>query len=188
MSAEDVSKHIETAIHSMDNSIEHLQKELSKIRTGKASPAVLDGVLVEYYGSPTPLSQVANVSIADARTITIQPWEKTMLAPIEKSIFESNLGLTPQNDGEIIRIGIPPLTEERRKQLVKKAKELAEHAKVSIRNARRDAMEGIKKAVKDGFPEDAGKKSEGDVQKSTDEYSNKIDKLISIKEADIMKI
>ncbi len=188
MSAEDVSKHIETAIEFMENSIDHLQKELTKIRTGKASPSVLDGILVEYYGSPTPLNQVANVSVADARTITIQPWEKSMLAPIEKSIFESNLGLTPQNDGEIIRIGIPPLTEERRKQLVKKAKELAEHAKVSVRNARRDAMEGIKNAVKDGYPEDAGKKSEGDVQKKTDEFSNKIDKLIEIKEADIMTI
>ena len=188
MQEEEISTYIEMAKESMDDSIDHLQKELVKIRTGKASPNMLNGVLVDYYGSPTPLNQVANVGTADARTLVIQPWEKTMLAPIEKSIFESNLGLTPQNDGEIIRINIPPLTEERRRQMVKRAKELGEGTKVSVRNARRDAMDAIKKSVKDGYPEDAGKRKEQEVQQLTDAYAEKVEKLIEVKEKDIMTI
>lgn len=172
----------------MKHSLEHLQKELVKVRTGKASTAMLDGLLVAYYGSPTPLKQVANVTTADARTIVIQPWEKSMLGPIERSIFEANFGITPQNDGEIVRLVIPPLTEERRKDLVKQVKGLGEDAKVSIRNARRDAMEEIKKEVKTGYPEDAGKRMEGKIQDLTNLYSEKVDKMLEIKEEDIMKV
>lgn len=188
MNVNEVNEYIPLAQESMDKAIDHLNHELAQIRTGKASPSVLGGIMVAYYGSPTPLSQVANVATADARTITIQPWEKNMLGPIEKAIFESNLGMTPMNDGELIRISIPPLTEERRKELVKKAKSLGEDAKISVRNARRDAMEHIKKAVKDGFPEDAGKKLETEIQDITNNYNDKVDKLIVAKEKDIMTI
>jgi ribosome recycling factor len=184
----DINEYIAIAEESMEKAIEHLIHELAQIRTGKASPSILGGIMVSYYGTPTPLNQVANVATADARTITIQPWEKKMLGPIEKAIFESNLGLTPMNDGELIRIGIPPLTEERRKDFVKKAKALGEDAKISVRNARRDAMEYIKKSVKDGFPEDAGKKLESDVQDITNTFNEKVDKLILAKEKDIMTI
>ena len=184
----DINEYIAIAEESMEKAIEHLIHELAQIRTGKASPSILGGIMVSYYGTPTPLNQVANVATADARTITIQPWEKKMLGPIEKAIFESNLGLTPMNDGELIRIGIPPLTEERRKDFVKKAKALGEDAKISVRNARWDAMEYIKKSVKDGFPEDAGKKLESDVQDITNTFNEKVDKLILAKEKDIMTI
>lgn len=172
----------------MDNSITHLHKELSQLRTGKASPATLNGIMVSYYGSKTPLKQVANVSTADSRTLTIQPWEKSMLAPIEKAIFEANLGYTPQNDGQIIRINIPPLTEERRRGLVKRAKSLGEDAKVSIRNARQTAMKDIKGLVKDGYPEDHGKRKEDEIDKETKKYSDKVDKLVDVKEKDIMTV
>lgn len=185
---DEVNLYVEEAQEAMENAIDHLQKELSKIRAGKASPAMLSGLLVAYYGSPTPLNQVANVSTSDSRTIVIQPWEKTSLGPIEKAIFEANLGVTPQNDGEVVRLNIPPLTEERRRELVKKSKSLGEDAKVSIRNARRDAMEHIKKGVKDGFPEDAGKRLEDEVQNLTNKYGEKVDKLIESKEKDIMTI
>jgi len=179
---------IESAKESMEQSIGHLQNELVNVRTGKASPNMVNSLLVEYYGNPTPLNQVANVSNADARSLMIQPWEKTMLAPIEKAIFEANLGLTPQNDGEVIRINIPPLTEERRKELVKKAKALGEETKVSLRNARRDAMEHLKQAAKEGLPEDIEKRKEGDVQEMTDRYVSKVDQMVEVKEKDIMKI
>ena len=185
---EDVDMSIELAKEAMEGSIDHLKKELLKIRTGKASPAMLNGIRVPYYGSQSPLNQVANVSTSDARTLVIQPWEKSMLGPIEKAIFEANLGLTPQNDGELIRINIPPLTEERRKELVKQAKSLGEDTKVSIRNARHKGMEQIKKAVKDGYPEDAGKRMEERVQKLTDDYSEKVEELIEAKEKDIMTV
>ncbi len=188
MQEEDIQLVIDEARELMEDSLEHLKKELVKISTGKASPAMVNGLMVPYYGSPTPLTQVANVSTSDARTLTIQPWEKGMLAPIEKSIFEANLGLTPQNDGEIIRINIPPLTEERRKELVKRAKALGEDTKVSIRNVRRDAMESIKKAIKDGFPEDAGKRREQEVQDLTDKFSDNADKIVATKEKDIMTV
>ena len=173
---------------SMESTIEHLKSELIKVRTGKASPAMLNGIMVEYYGNPTPLNQVSNVSTSDAKTIVIQPWEKTMLAPIEKAIFEANLGLTPQNNGESIMINIPPLTEERRKDFVKRAKELGEDAKVSIRNARRAVMEKIKAAVKDGFPEDAGKRKETETEDLTKGFVETVDKYVAAKEKEIMTI
>ena len=186
---DDVQMYIAIAKESMDSSINHLQGELFKIRTGKASPAILGGILVAYYGSPTPLNQVSNVATSDARTLTIQPWEKSMLAPIEKAIFEANLGLTPQNNGEMIIINIPPLTEERRKQLVKRAKHEGENAKISIRNARRDAISEVKKAVKnDGYPKDAGHKKEEEVDKLSKDFVKKVDALIDQKEKEIMTI
>lgn len=185
---EDVKQSVRSAKEAMESSIEHLQHELVKIRTGKASPAMLNGIKVPYYGNLTPLNQVANVSTSDAKTLVIQPWEKSMLAPIEKAIFEANLGLTPQNDGELIRINIPPLTEERRRDLVKQAKALGEDTKVSIRNARQKAMEQIKKSVKEGFPEDAGKRLETEVQNLTDKYTERVDELIKAKEKDIMTV
>jgi ribosome recycling factor len=185
---EEILMYIDLAQESMDGAIKHLEHELQKIRTGKASPAMLNGIQVEYYGVPSPLSQVANVATADARTITIQPWEKKMLAPIERAIFEANLGITPQNDGEIIRLMIPPLTEERRKDLAKKAKSLGEESKVGVRAARRDVMEEIKKAVKNGFSEDAGKSKEAQVQDMTNKYIDVIDKKITSKEQEIFTI
>ena len=185
---DDINMSIEIAQESMGAAIERLHKELQKLRTGKAAPNMVSDLLVPYYGSPTPMNQVANIAKSDARTLTIQPWEKPMLGPIEKAIFEANLGITPMNDGEMIRISIPPLTEERRKQLVKQAKALGEEAKISIRNARKDAMNSIKKGVKDGFPEDAGKGKEDDVQKATDTFTKEVDRLMEIKEKDIMTI
>lgn len=185
---EEVNMYIDMGRESMDEAISRLQRELSKVRTGKASPAMLNGLKVDYYGSSTPLNQVSNVSTSDAKTIVIKPYEKSMLAPIEKSIFEANLGLTPQNNGEIIMINIPPLTEERRKEYVKRAKALGEESKVSLRNTRREMMDGIKKAVKDGFPEDAGKRKEDEIDDITKEFTGKIDKLIDAKEKDIMTI
>ncbi|MCB0685189.1 MAG: ribosome recycling factor [Saprospiraceae bacterium] len=188
MVSEEVDMAIEIAKEGMDHALEHLNNELVKIRTGKASPAMLSGLFVEYYGSPTPLNQVANVGTSDARTITIQPWEKKMLGPIEQSIFAANLGITPMNDGEIIRINIPPLTEERRKTLVKQAKHLGEEGKISIRSSRHKVMDAIKKAVKDGYPEDAGKRREDEVEKLVQDYSDRIDKIVELKEKDIMTV
>ena len=185
---EDINMIKDIAKESMTASIDHLQKELAKIRAGKASPAMVSGLVVEYYGTPTPLNQVANVSTSDARTLVIQPWEKNMLAPIERSIFEANLGVTPMNDGEVVRISVPPLTEDRRKGLVKRAKDLGEDAKVGIRQARQSANQDIKKAVKDGYPEDAGKKAEDDIQTLTNSYGKKVDEMIKVKESDIMTI
>ena len=172
----------------MDHAIDHLTNELVKVRTGKANASMVAGLLVEYYGNPTPLNQVGNVSNADSRTLVIQPWEKNMIAPIEKAIFEANLGVTPQNDGEVVRISIPPLTEDRRKDLVKQAKGLGEDAKISIRSARHKAIDGIRKAVKDGYPEDMGHDKEAETQKLTDDYGHKVDDLVKAKENDIMTI
>ena len=185
---EELDMMIDMAKESMEKALVHLHDELIKIRTGKASPAILNGLKVDYYGTPTLLTQVANIGTSDARTITIQPWEKKILASIERSIFEANLGITPQNDGEIIRLMIPPLTEDRRKDLVKQAKHLGEEAKVSTRNARRDVMEEIKKAIKNGFSEDLGKKKEQKVQELTDQFSKKIETQIEAKEKDIMTL
>jgi ribosome recycling factor len=173
---------------SMLKAFDHLNYELTKVRTGKASAVMLNDLKVDYYGSPTPLNQVANISNSDSRTLVIQPWEKKMLSAIEKSIFEANLGVTPMNDGEVIRLNIPPLTEERRKDLVKQAKHYGEEAKVSVRNARRDLMEEIKKAIKDGFPEDEGKRRETMAQQMTDDFIEKVEKLVQSKEEDIMTI
>lgn len=185
---EDIALYIDAAEESMQGSVDHFKKEVSRIRSGKASPAMFDGIKVEYYGAQTPLSQVANIKAQDGRTLIIAPWEKSMLQSIEQSIFQANLGVTPQNDGEIIRIVLPMLTEERRKDLIKQAHVLVEKAKVSIRNARRDVMNEIKQAVKDGYPEDAGKTKEGVVQDLTNKYSNVVEQLMKRKEEDIMTI
>ena len=184
----DIDEQLEMTSILMDDSIKHLEQELVKIRAGKASPAMVSGLRVPYYGSETPITQVANITAADSRSLIIQPWEKSMLQPIEKAIFEANLGVTPQNDGEIIRINIPPLTEERRRDLVKQVKALAEDTKVSIRNVRRDAMEAIRKAVKEGYPEDAGKRAEDQVQKMTDQHIERVEQKVEAKEKDIMTI
>ena len=172
----------------MEKSINHLLQELSKVRAGKASPDMISGVMVDYYGTPTPLKQVANVTATDSKTLSIQPWEKTMLAPIEQAIFQANLGLTPMNDGEFVRINIPPLTEERRRDLVKRVKSLGEDAKISLRSVRREGMDGVKSAVKDGYPEDAGKKKEEEVQNMTNSFSKKVDELLNAKEKEVMTV
>lgn len=179
---------INECIGRMDRSIEHLREELVKIRAGKASPSMVSGLLVDYYGTPTPLSQVANIAASDAKTISIQPWEKSMLGPIEQAIFKANIGLTPMNDGENVRISIPPMTEERRFDLVKQSKSVGEDAKVSIRSERHKIMDAIKKEIKDGFPEDAGKRKEEEIQKIVKQYGEQIDKLIEAKEKDILTV
>lgn len=188
MSAEEVLLTLEVAEDSMKKAINHLEIELGKIRAGKANPQMLDGVMVDYYGSPTLISQVGNISATDARTISIQPWEKNMLQPIEKAIISSNLGLNPQNDGNLIRLFLPPLTEERRKDLVKRAQGEGEHSKVAIRNIRRDAIESIKKSQKNGLSEDAAKDAEADMQALTDKFIALVEKLLSGKEKDIMAV
>jgi ribosome recycling factor len=179
---------LETSKESMQKALDHLDKELTKIRAGKANPSMLDGIMIEYYGANTPLSQVANVGTLDARTITIQPWEKSTLEPIERAIINSNLGLNPQNNGEMILINIPQLTEERRKELVKQTKAEGEHAKVSIRNARKDANDEVKSLQKDGLAEDQAKAVEDEIQALTDKYTAKVDSILDAKEADIMKV
>lgn len=172
----------------MGGAVEHLEKELHHIRAGKASPSMLDGVLVEYYGSLTPLAQVSNVSTPDARTLAVQPWEKNLISPIEKAIMNANLGFNPDNNGEVIRINIPVLTEERRRGLVKQAHQEGEHAKVSIRGARKEANVNLKKLEKDGLSEDIEKDAEATVQKLTDEFGIKVEALVKAKEKDIMTI
>ncbi len=172
----------------MSDSINHLQSELLKVRTGKANPGMIEGVMVNYYGVPTPINQVANIAVADARTLTIQAWDKKIINDIERAIIESNLGYNPMNDGEFIRIPVPPLTEERRKILVKQAKALGEDTKVSIRNVRKDAMDTIKKEVKDGYPEDAGKRLEASIDDLVKAFYQKVDEYIQAKEKDIMTI
>jgi ribosome recycling factor len=172
----------------MKKAIGHLEVEISKIRAGKASPAIVDGIHVDYYGNPTPLNQVANVMVADARTLTIQPWEKNMLAPIEKAIMAANIGLTPQSDGIYIRLFLPPLTEERRKDLVKRVHAEGEHAKVAVRNIRRDSIEHVKKMIKDGLSEDIGKDGEARIQVITDKNIALIDQHCKDKEKDVMTI
>jgi len=183
-----IKKQVNDAKVNMDKAIDHCESELQKIRAGKASPSMLDDITVEYYGTPTPLSQVGSVNTPDARTIVIQPWEKSLLAPIEKAIKEANLGVNPQNDGVIIRINVPPLTEERRRDLVKKAKAEAETGKVAIRNIRKDANEKIRKLKADGVSEDEMKVGEAEVQKLTDAYIIKVDKHLEVKEKDIMTV
>ena len=185
---EELNQTIEKSKGLMDEALEHLGRELTKIRAGKASPAMLNGIMVDYYGNPTPLNQVANVSTPDSKMLSIQPWEKAMIGPVEQAIFAANLGLTPQNNGEMIIINIPPLTEERRLNMVKQSKALGEDAKVSLRSVRQKTMEAIKKAVKDGLSEDMGKTKEGEVEKSVKSYVEKIGALISAKEKDIMTI
>jgi ribosome recycling factor len=173
---------------SMKKAINHLESELTKIRAGKANPAMLEGIMVEYYGNPTPINQVANVSVLDARTITVQPWEKNMLQQVERAIIAANIGINPQNDGNIIRLFLPPLTEERRKELVKRCNGEGENAKVSVRSIRRDAIEQIKKLQKDGLSEDAAKDAEGSVQELTDRFISLVDKHLAAKEKEIMVV
>jgi ribosome recycling factor len=188
MSAEEVMLTLEMAGDSMKKAIDHLEVELTKIRAGKANPQMLDGIVVDYYGSPTPIGQVGNISVTDARTLTIQPWEKNMLQPIERAIINSNIGINPQNDGNIIRLFLPPLTEERRRELVKRSHGEGEHSRVAIRNIRRDAIENIKKAQKNGLSEDAAKDAEAEIQELTDKYINLVDKHLASKEKDIMSV
>ncbi|MDB4999981.1 MAG: ribosome recycling factor [Mucilaginibacter sp.] len=183
-----IKKQVNDAKALMDKAIAHADNELNKIRAGKASPSMLDDVMVDYYGSPTPLSQVSSVNTPDARTIVVQPWEKSLLVAIEKAIKEANLGVNPQNDGVIIRINVPPLTEERRRELAKKAKGEAEAGKIAIRNIRKDANEKIKKLKTDGVSEDEIKVGEAEVQKLTDAYIVKVDQLSDAKEKDIMTV
>lgn len=179
---------INNTSQSMRKAIQHLEVELSRIRAGKANPQILDGISVEYYGNPTPLAQVANISTPDARTITLQPWEKNMLQPIERAIIASNVGLTPSNDGTIIRLFLPPLTEERRKELVKRVNGEGEQTKVAIRSVRRDSIENIKKLQKDGLSEDAAKDAEARIQVITDKEIVNIDAVCKEKEKEIMTV
>jgi len=179
---------LEDAGDSMQKAIAHTESELTKIRAGKAMPSMLDGILVDYYGTPTPIAQVGNINTPDARSLIVQPWEKNLLGVIEKAIIDSNIGLNPQNDGTIIRMAIPPLTEERRKELVKRVKEEAEKGKVAIRNIRKDANDGIKKLKNEGVSEDEIKIGEAEVQKLTDSFIVKVDKLAEAKEKDIMTV
>ncbi|WP_340111459.1 ribosome recycling factor [Maribellus mangrovi] len=185
---EEVDLVLDVCKEKMGAAVEHLDKELAHIRAGKASPAMLDGVLVEYYGSQTPLNQVSNVSTPDARTIAVQPWEKSLIPEIEKAIINANLGLNPDNNGEIIRINVPVLTEERRKSLVKQVHNEGEQAKISIRGARKEANDELKKLQKDGLSEDMEKDAEDQVQKLTDDFGKKVDTLVDAKEKDILTI
>ena len=172
----------------MKKAISHLETDLNKIRAGKANTAMLDGIVAEYYGSPTPLAQIANITVLDARTISVQPWEKNMIQPIERAIIASNIGINPQNDGNFIRLFLPPLTEERRKELVKRCNGEGENAKISIRNIRRDAIEQIKKLQKDGLSEDAAKDGETEVQDLTNRFINLVEKHLEAKEKEIMVV
>jgi len=176
------------AHETMEKAINHLEAELIKVRAGKANPNLVDGIVVDYYGNPTPISQVGNISVADARTLTIQPWEKNMLQPIERAIIAANIGINPQNDGNMIRLFMPPLTEERRKDLVKRSQTEGEHSKVAIRNIRREAMEQIKKLQKNGLSEDICKDAEKNVQEMTDRYISLVDKHLAAKEKEIMTV
>lgn len=187
-----MSEEIDSALHKahdeFEKALEHLHKELQKVRTGKASTAILDGIMVNYYGSPTPIGQIANIGISDARTITVQPWEKKLIGEIEQAIFASNIGLTPQNDGELIRISIPSLTEERRKDYVKQVKHYGEEAKVSIRSTRHKVLDTIKKEQKNGLAEDIAKRKESDIQNQVNDYTARIDKIVEAKDKEIMTV
>lgn len=183
-----IKKQLTDAKALMEKAIEHTDSEFLKIRAGKASPAMLDGVMVEYYGTPTIITQVASVNSPDARTLVVQPWEKTLLGPIERAIMEANLGFNPQNDGIVIRINVPPLTEERRRDLVKRVKAEAETGKITLRNIRKDANEKIKKLKAESVSEDEIKVGEAEVQKLVDTYIVKVDQLTEIKEKDIMTV
>lgn len=187
----DISKQKEVlaaAKEKMNKAIHHLEEELITYRVGKANTSVFNNVMVDYYGNPTPIPQVASITTPDAKTMLIQPWEKNMIAPIEKAIMAANLGFTPQNNGEHIRINVPPLTEERRKELVKKVKAAGENAKISVRNARRDAVELLKKYQKEGLPEDIVKDGETLAQKDTDHYNKRVDEILVVKEKEIMTV
>src|SRR5580765_8235885 len=186
--AEDIASIIATAEDHMKKAIGHLEAELVKIRAGKANPQMLDGIVVDYYGSPTPVNQIGNINVMDARTLSIQPWEKNMLQPIERAIIAANIGINPQNDGNQIRLFLPPLTEERRRELVKKCQGEGEHSKVAIRNIRRDAIENIKKHQKSGLSEDIAKDTETNVQDLTNKFIAAVDKHLASKEKEIMSV
>ena len=188
MNPDDIKSIQQHAEEHMKKAIDHLEVELIKIRAGKANPQMIDGITVDYYGSPMPLNQVSNVSVMDARTLSIQPWEKNMLQPIERAIIAANIGINPQSDGNIIRLFLPPLTEERRRELVKKCHGEGEHSKVAIRNIRRDAIEHIKKLQKNGLSEDATKDAEAIVQTLTDKFIAAVDKHLTSKEKEIMSV
>ena len=185
---EEIELFLDEAKELMQKAVDHTAAELVKIRAGKAMPNLLDGIMVQYYGAPTPLNQVSSVTTPDARTLAIKPFERNLISEIEKAIINSDLGLAPQNNGEIIILTIPALTEERRVQLVKQAKAECEHGKISIRSVRKDTNESLRKLQKEGASEDAIKRAEEQVQKFTDNYSAKIDELLVKKEADIMKV
>ena len=172
----------------MKKAISHLESELTKIRAGKANPTMLDGIVADYYGSPTAIAQIANVSVLDARTISVQPWEKNMLQVIERAIIASNIGINPQNDGNVIRLFLPPLTEERRKELVKRCNGEGENGKIAIRNIRRDSIEQIKKLQKDGLSEDAAKDAEAEIQDLTNRFISLVEKHLEAKEKEIMSV
>lgn len=184
----EVKEYLDNAQEAMELAAGYLEETLSRIRAGKASAKLLDGIRVDYYGSLAPISNVANVSVPDARTIAITPWERSMFKVIEKAIIDSDLGITPENNGEVIRLGIPPLTEDRRKQLVKQCKAETETAKVSVRNARREAIDGLKKEIKQGLSEDAEKDAEANVQKLHDKWLKKIDEIFAVKEKEILTV
>jgi len=179
---------IEISKENMEKGLLHLEEELKTYRAGKANPSVFNSVIVDYYGNPTPIPQVASITTPDAKTMLIQPWDKKMIPAIEKAIMVANIGFTPQNNGEHIRITVPPLTEDRRKDLVKRVKAEGETAKISIRNARRDGVELLKKFQKDGLPEDVAKDGEAVIQKETDSYNKKIEELLAAKEKEIMTV
>jgi len=183
-----IKKQLQDAQAAMDKAILHCESELTKIRAGKASAGMLDGIMVDYYGSATALSQVASINTPDARTIVVQPWEKSMLVPIERAIMEANIGINPQNDGIIIRLVVPPLTEERRRDLVKKVKEEAERGRITVRNIRKDANEKIKRLKGESVSDDEIKTGEAEVQKITDAYIIKVDKHAELKEKDVMTV
>lgn len=183
-----IKKQLDDAKAHMEKAIEFCDNELVKIRAGKAMPSMLDGIFIDYYGTPTALNQIGTINTPDARTLVVQPWEKTMLIPIERAIMEANIGLNPQNDGAIIRLNVPPLTEERRRDLVKKVKEEAEKGRIAVRNIRKDANEKIKRSKSEGVSDDEIKTGEGDVQKLTDSFIVRIDRLMEVKEKDIMTV
>jgi ribosome recycling factor len=185
---EEVQMVYEMAKENMEKAIEHLDNEFMRIRAGKANVHILDGVMVDYYGTPTPLNQVSNISTPDAKTIMIQPWEKGMIDPIEKALMVSNVGITPGNNGEVIRLIVPQLTEERRIDLVKQVKNEGENARVSVRNTRREANDEYKNMQKDGLSEDETKTAEDNIQKLTDEFTEKVEKIVEAKDQDIMTI
>jgi ribosome recycling factor len=185
---EDVELILEETKDRMEKALDHLEHELARLRAGRSNPALLDGVTVDYYGVISPLSLVSNINTPDAKTILIQPWEKNMLGTIEKAIMAANIGLTPVNNGEVIRIGIPPLTEERRHQIVKQVRNEGETAKISVRNARKWANDELKQLLKDGLPEDMEKEAADKVQEMTHVYNGKIDKVVSLKEKDVMTV
>ena len=185
---DDLSFILEEGKDSMTKAINHLEAELVKIRAGKANPIMLDGIVVDYYGNPTQINQVSNISAMDARTLSIQPWEKNMLQPIERAIIAANIGINPQNDGNIIRLFLPPLTEERRKEMVKRSNGEGEQAKIAVRSIRRDAIEQIKKLQKDGLSEDQAKDAEDEIQAITDNFISLVEKHLTAKEKEIMSV